>query len=202
MAKKSRARRNALFSAIITFLSFLYKLGLGIYTKTLILIVASISTLLVFICKATFVKVFNGTKEQKKKAYLIMAIAAMSFSVLFILFVVLKVSGIDISKENKYEGWFGLIFIAFTILMFVLSVINLKGALKKTDILLIGLKEMIFISALTDAVIIETFINRIILSFYDLQIIYTLDNYFPLAIGVVMIVISAKMFVRYKNYEE
>lgn len=202
MAKKSRARKIALFSAIITLISFLYKLGLGIYTKTLVLIVASLSTLMVFICKATFFKVFNGTREQKRKAYLIMAIAAMAFSALFVLFVVLKVSGIDISKENKYEGWFGLLFIGFTILMFVLSIINLRGAYKKTDILLIGLKEMIFISALTDAVIIETFINRIILSFYDLQIIYVLDNYFPLALGVIMIVISVKMLVRYKNYEE
>ena len=130
-----------------------------------------------------------------------MAVSAMVYSLIFILFVVLKINGIDITKENKYEGWFALIFIAFILLMFILSIYKLVGALEKNDIIIIGLKEMTFISALTDVVIIQAFISRIILAYYDLEIINVIDNYLPLAIGVVMVIVSIKMISRFAKYE-
>ena len=201
MATAKKMKRNTLFSAIITGVSFLYKLALGIYTQSLVLLIASVSTLMLFICKVVFVKDVMSTREKKKRSYFIMSLAALIYSAIFILFVVLKVNGIDVSKKNNYEGWLGLLFIGFVLLMFILSIINLKGAYEKSDILLIGLKEMTFISALTDMVIIQTFIVRIILSFKDIEILYTLDAYFPLAVGVFITIMSIRMMVKATKYE-
>ena len=75
------------------------------------------------------------------------------------------------------------------------------GALEKNDIIVIGLKEMTFISALTDVVIIQAFISRIILAYKDLDIIYTIDSYLPLAIGVIMVIVSITMIKRFLKYE-
>jgi hypothetical protein len=156
---------------------------------------------MVFICKVSFVKNASATRAEKKRGYLVMAVSAMVYSLIFILFVVLKINGIDITKENKYEGWFALIFIAFILLMFILSIYKLVGALEKSDIIVIGLKEMTFISALTDVVIIQAFVSRIILSYYDLEIVNLIDAYLPLAIGVIMTIVSIKMMVRFAKYE-
>ena len=201
MGRKVKGKHIVLISAIITFISFAYKMGLGIYTQSLVLMIASISTLMVFICKVAFVKTAGADRSKKKKGYLVMAVSALVYSLIFILFVVLKISGIDISKENTYEGWFALIFIAFILLMFILSIINLVGALEKNDIIVIGLKEMTFISALTDVVIIQAFISRIILAYKDIDIIYTIDSYLPLAIGVIMVIVSVTMIKRFLKYE-
>ena len=92
-------------------------------------------------------------------------IAAFSFSLLFILFSVLKVGGIDITHENNFQGWIGLLFILFINLLFVLSIINLHGALNKDDLVVIGIKEVTFISALTDAVMINGFLYRVFLKY-------------------------------------
>lgn len=194
-------RRSTLFSAIISLLSFIYKAGLGIYTMSLVMIIASISTLCVFICKIIFVKNVTASRESKKKAYIAMAITAFVYSVIFVLFAVLKVNNIDISRSNNYQGWIELLFIGFLLVMFILSLVNLKGALEKTDIMVIGLKEMTFLSALTDLVIIEQFVSRIIQKYYELPIMNTIDAYVPLGVGVVLLIIPVIMFIKSIRYK-
>ena len=201
MASKVKMRRSTLFSAIISLLSFIYKAGLGIYTMSLVMIIASISTLCVFICKIIFVKNVTASRESKKKAYIAMAITAFIYSVIFVLFAVLKVNNIDISRTNNYQGWIELLFIGFLLVMFILSLINLKGALEKTDIMVIGLKEMTFLSALTDLVIIEQFVSRIIQKYYELPIMNTVDAYVPLGVGVVLLIIPVIMFIKSIRYK-
>lgn len=200
-AKTSKVRRNTLFSAIISFFSFAYKFALGIYGRSLVLIIASISTLLLFIAKVVFVKNALATRAEKKRAYFIMAVTAIIYSAIFILFVVLKVAGIDITKKNNFEGWLGILFILFVMVMFALSVINLKGAYEKADLVYIGLKEMTFISALTDLVIIEAFLVQVIQYYVDIPGLSILDKYFPLAIGVFMVVMSVRMIIRFKEHD-
>ena len=63
MIKVKTKRNLTLISAIITLISFLYKLGLAYLTMSLVLLIAAISTLMVFICKMLFVK--NVTKKEK-----------------------------------------------------------------------------------------------------------------------------------------
>ena len=201
MGSKVKMRRTTLFSAIISLLSFLYKAGLGIYTMSLVAIVASLSTLCVFICKIIFVKNVTASRESKKKAYTMMAITAFIYSLIFVLFAVLKVNNIDISKTNNYQGWIELLFIGFLLLMFILSLINLKGALEKTDIMVIGLKEMTFLSALTDLVIIEQFVSRIILKYYEVPVMATIDAFFPLGVSIALLIIPVVMFIRSLRYK-
>ena len=165
------------------------------------MIIASISTLCVFICKIIFVKNVTANRESKKKAYIAMAITAFVYSVIFVLFAVLKVNNIDISRTNNYQGWIELLFIGFLLVMFILSLINLKGALEKTDIMVIGLKEMTFLSALTDLVIIEQFVSRIIQKYYELPIMNIVDAYVPLGIGVVLLIIPVIMFIKSIRYK-
>ena len=194
-------KKIAIISAVITLVSFGYKFTLGVLATSLVMLIAAFPTLFVFICKAAFAKNMNQTREQKKKAYFIMTIAAISFSTLFILFSVLKVGGIDITNKNRFEGWIGIVFIFFIILMFVLSIINLKGALEKTDILSIGIKEMSFIAALADAVMIQEFLYRVLLKYLNLPFMGTINRYFPLAVGVLMVIVSLTMIKRVLFYK-
>ena len=215
MAKKAKKsgskkvfspKRMALFSMVVTLISFLYKLGLGIYSYSIILMVASISTFLVFVCKFVFYKRMTADRAAKKRAYFIMMVSALAFGVVFLLFAVLKVGGIDIHKENTYKGWLSYVFIAFIIIMFALSVIKLKGALQKDDLMVIGLKEMIFVSALTDAVIIEEFVYKTLILPLHFDVPYFpvlkyANAYFPLITAVIMLLVPLYMFKRYRSYQ-
>ena len=194
-------KRIALFSMIVTLVAFLYKFGLGIASLSIILMVASVSTFLVLLCKFVFFKHLSSSKEEKKKAYFIMMIASLAFGVVFLLFAVLKVGNIDIHKENNFSGILSYIFIGFVILMFVLSIINLKGALAKDDLVLLGLKEMIFISALADAVIIEEFLYKTLPHIRKLPLMPLINSYFPLIVAIAMLVVPVLMFRRYRSYE-
>ena len=194
-------KRIALFSMIVTLVAFLYKFGLGIASLSIILMVASVSTFLVLLCKFVFFKHLSSSREEKKKAYFIMMIASLAFGVVFLLFAVLKVGNIDIHKENNFSGVLSYIFVGFVILMFVLSIINLKGALEKDDLVLLGLKEMIFISALADAVIIEEFLYKTLPSVRKLPLMPVINSYFPLIVAVVMLVVPFLMFKRYRAYD-
>ena len=189
-------------TAIISLLSFIYKVGLGIYSMSLVLIVASISTLMVFICKMAFVKNVTKSRKEKKKAYLAMISATFIYALVFLCFIVLKINGIDISSQKEYEGWLGILLISFMFIMFILSIINLRGALEKTDIMVIGLKEITFISALADLVIIESFTYGILLSNeVNNEILTNVNSYFPLGVAALMLVTTLFMFIRYIRYK-
>ena len=201
IGEKKKLKRMTFLTALITLVSFLYKFGLGFLTRSLVLLIASISTLMVFICKIVFVRNVLQTREKKKKAYLTMAISILIYSFIFIAFVVLKVNGIDISNDKTYSGIIGSLLILFMLIMFVLSIKNLKGALEKTDIMVIGLKEMVFVSALADLVIIEEYISRIILEYKTIDILLFINNYFSLAIGILMVVVGIIMIIRFARYK-
>ena len=207
MGKKSKIKKvvnpktMTIISAIVTFISFAYKCGLGIMTTSMVLIIASLSTLMVFICKLAFIKNMTATREAKKKAYLVMTIACLSYVVMFICFVVLKVFGIDTSNKKTYEGWVGSLLLLIMIIMFVLSIIKLRGALNKNDLVFTGLKEMIFISALTDAVIINEYVTRIILRYIPVPFMDKITAYVPLGISGAMLLVVFRMFIRFAKYE-
>ena len=201
MGEKKKLKRMTFLTSLITLVSFLYKAGLGFLTRSLVLLIASISTLMVFICKVVFVKNVLQTREKKKKAYLKMAIAILVYAFIFIAFVVLKVNGIDISNDKTYSGIIGSLLILFMLIMFILSIRNLKGALEKSDIMVIGLKEMVFVSALADLVIIEEYISRIILEYKTIDILLFINNYFSLAIGILMVVVGIIMIIRFARYK-
>ena len=189
------------FSAIITLISFLYKATLGVLTMSMVLMVASISTLLVFICKVIFIKNVTKDREHKKKAYLFMTLTVFFFSLLFLLFAVLKVNGIDTSNQKTYSGFFGTLFILFIVLMLILSTLKLKGALEKNDIMVIGLKEMVFVSALTDIVIIEEFAYRIGANYKDMTPLEPYHMYVPLAVCILMFIVPIVMIIRFARYK-
>ena len=199
---KLSAKKITLISAIITLISFLYKLGLAYLTMSLVLLIASISTLIVFICKIIFVKSVTKTRDKKKKAYFLMMLSVLIYSSIFILFVVFKINGIDISNNKEYEGILGILFISFLILMVILSIIGLNKALNKTDIVVIGLKEMTFVSVMADLVIIEEFFSRLIPNYLDIIVLKYLHLYFPLLIGIIMIIVSISMLIRFIKYKK
>ena len=199
---KLGAKKITLISAIITLISFLYKLGLAYLTMSLVLLIASISTLMVFICKIIFVKSVTKTRDKKKKAYFLMMLSVLIYSSIFILFVVFKINGIDISNNKEYEGILGILFISFLILMVILSIIGLNKALNKTDIVVIGLKEMTFVSVMADLVIIEEFFSRLIPNYLDIIVLKYLHLYFPLLIGIIMIIVSISMLIRLIKYKK
>lgn len=205
-------KQLAIAMAIIALVSFGYKFTVGMLAMSLVMIIAAVPTFFVFLCKFLYAKHMDTTREQKKKAYLFMLIFTAAFALLFILFSTLKVGGIDISIKNKFDGWIGIVFIIFIIVMFVLSIINLKGALNKTDLVVIGIKEISFVSALTDAVMINEFLHRVIVryildTFDEIDILHFIDvyrflnNLFPLAVGVIMAVVPFIMLKRFIKYE-
>ena len=200
--EKQKLKRMTALTAIISLVSFIYKCGLGIYSMSLVLIIASLSTLMVFICKVAFVKTVNKSRAAKKKSYLAMTIATLIYCLLFICFIVLKIFDIDISSQKTYEGWLGILLISFMVIMFVLSIIKLRGALEKTDLMVIGLKEITFISALTDLVIIESFAYGIYLTYYETNEVLTrVNDFFPLGVGIMMLLGVLIMIIRYSRYK-
>lgn len=201
IGEKKKLKRMTFLTSFITLISFLYKAGLGFWTTSLVLIIASISTLMVFICKIVFVKNVLATRDKKKKAYLIMSTSILVYALIFLAFVVLKVNGIDISNDKTYEGWLGSLLILFMLIMFILSCKNLRGALEKTDIMVIGLKEMTFVSALADLVIIEEFISRIILEYKQIEVLTFINSYFSLAVGILMLIVGFIMLIRFFRYK-
>ena len=67
--KKLSMKQSAIVSAAISLVAFLYKMGLGIISLSIILMIASLSTLIVFVCKVIFIKNLTSTRENKKKGY-------------------------------------------------------------------------------------------------------------------------------------
>lgn len=201
--KKMTPKRIAIIMALVSLASFLYKFVLGVLTPSALLIIASFPTAFVFICKTMYAKHMDATRQSKKKGYFIMTIGTASFAVLFFLFSSLKIGGIDITIKNRFTGWIGLIFIFFIILMFALSIINLRGALNKTDLIVIGIKEITFESALADGVMIEEFLYRVILHYLEdkLPILEYIDRSFGMLIGIFMLVIPIIMFNRWRHYD-
>lgn len=204
MASKKKMQRTTFIFSFITLASFIYKATLGFLNMSQVLLIASVSTLMVFICKMLFVRNVLGTREDKKKAYLFMSLSVFVYSLIFIAFVVLKVNGIDMSNQKTYEGWLGGLLIGFMLLMFILSVLGLKGSLEKSDIMVIGLKEMTFVSALADLVIIEEFTSRIIRQYatFDLTVLGYIDSYIALGVGSLMLLVSIIMLVRFFRYKK
>lgn len=201
MANNSGMKKMVTFTAIISLLSFAYKLGMGIWTASTILIVASVSTFLVFIAKLAFIKAANKSRIEKKKAYLVIAVVTFIYSLIFISFSVLKLFGIDTSNQKTYTGLYGAIFIGIIFVMFILSLYKLEGALENNDLIVIGLKEITFVSALTDLVIIEDFASRIILQYFDFPMMDKINSYFILGISLLMLIIPFVMLARCFRYQ-
>lgn len=201
MAVKASTRKIVMLTAIISLVSFLYKLSLGIVNASAILILASVSTLLVFIAKVTFLKNATKSRAQKKKGYLVMAVVTLIYSLLFIFFSSLKAAGIELENERTYEGPLGAILIAIIFVMFILSLIKLRKALNKTDLAVIGLKEITFVSALADLVIIEDFVSRIILQYKEVEFMDKINGFFVLGVSITMLVIPLVMLVRFIRYK-
>ena len=196
-------KQIAIAMAIIALVSFLYKFTIGIMSLSMVLIIAAVPTFFVFICKFLYARHMDTTREKKKRSYFFMMIATVCFVVLFLMFSLLKVGGIDITHENTFTGWIGIVFILFIIVMFVLSIINLRGALQKDDLVVIGIKEISFVAALADAVMINGFLYRVLIKYIEQFIpFYSFFNqYFPLAVSVLMCIIPLLMlrrFIRYK----
>ena len=141
----------------------------------------------------------DSDEERKRKAYFVMMILALSFGVLFLLFAVLKVGGIDTMSKNNFSGWLAYIFVAFIMLMFALSIFNLNGALKKEDLMVIGVKEMIFVSALADSVIIQEFLYKTIPLYREMPFMTFINRYFPTLIAIAMLMVPILMYRRYRN---
>lgn len=197
---KNNMKRITKLSALISFLSFLYKGMLSYLTASIVLLIAAVSTFLIFVIKLLFVKNINKSRANKKKAYFFMSLALLIYSSIFIAFVVLKINGIDASNNKEYSGTTGYILIGIMILMFFLSLLNLKKAYERTDLMVVGLKEMTFASALADLVIIEEFVYRLDFVKKDYLLLNTFHNYFPLIVGVSMTIISFLMLFRCMRY--
>lgn len=201
MGKVLTPKRIAIFGAIVSLISFSYKLTIAILATSLVLIIASIPALLIFICKVFFVKNMHQSRASKRKGYLAMAILTSLFVITFLLFSVFKIGGIDITNQNRFEGWVAIVFIAFILVMFVLSLINLKGALDRSDLIVKGIREITFVSALADAVMIEEFVVRILKAYTSLPNLDLVSAYSPLAIGILMSLVPIFMFIRFARYK-
>ena len=196
-------KQIAIAMAIIALVSFLYKFTIGIMSLSMVLIVAAVPTLFVFICKFLYARHMDQTREKKKRSYFFMMIATVCFVVLFLMFSLLKVGGIDITHYNTFTGWIGIVFIFFVIAMFVLSIINLRGALQKDDLVVIGIKEISFVAALADAVMINGFLNRVFLRYIKDYILFyeQINKYFPLGVSILMCIVPIIMLKRFITYK-
>ena len=192
-------KRVAIVMAIVSLVSFTYKFTLGLLATSLVMIVAALPTLFVFVCKALYAKDMYKDQTYKLKTYFVMILVTIAFSILFIMFSIFKVGGIDITNKNRFTGWVGLIFIFFIIALFILSIINLKGAIDKKDLVYMGIKQISFVSALADAAMIQEFVYRVVLKYIPFPIPFMdiTNKYFPLIVGAMMILVPLLMIKRF-----
>ena len=66
--------------------------------------------------------------------------------------------------------------------------------------MVIGLKEMTFISALADLVIIEEFVSIFVLKYVEVENMTVINGWFSLGVGALMLIISVIMFIRFVRY--
>lgn len=85
--------------------------------------------------------------------------------------------------------------------MFILSLYKLEGALENNDLIVIGLKEITFVSALTDLVIIEDFASRIILQYFDFPLMDKINSYFVVGISLLLLIIPFIMLASCFRYQ-
>ena len=91
--------------------------------------------------------------------------------------------------------------------MFILSIINLKGALKKGDLVVIGIKEISFVAALADGVMIYGFLYRVLLKYleeylYRILFISYINRFLPLGIAIIMTIVPFLMLRRYLRFRK
>ena len=201
MSAKKKGKKIAIISALITLISFLYKVSLAYLLMSIIFFIGAISTLMVFICKVLFIRNVDKRRENKKRAYFMMMLAVFIYSLIFVAFSVFKINGIDISKEIEFDGLLGILFMSLLLVLFILSLIGLKGALEKTDLMVIGLKEITFVSALADLVMIEKFVSLLIIKYKDIENIDIFNNYFAIGTGCIMFLIFIFMLIRFMKYK-
>ena len=199
---KNRLKRLTIISAFISFLAFAYKISLSVMTMSLVLMIASMSTLLVFICKMIFIRNIYGKRVDKKKAYFWMSVSALLYVLIFILFITLKVAGIDISNKTEYPLPLAISLVSILVVMFILSLFGLKSSLERTDIIVIGLKEMTFIGALADIVFIYELILQLVkkLENQELLKIFT-GSILSYTCSAAMIIVVLMMFRRFFKYD-
>lgn len=67
--------------------------------------------------------------------------------------------------------------------------------------MVVGLKEITFLSALTDLIIIEEYVSRIILKYYEVPNMTQINSYFVLGVGGALLLVPLIMLIRFFRYK-
>ena len=192
---RKKAKFITLISAMATFFSFLYKLLLGYVYRSIIYVATAFSAFTIFLCKMIFVRKATKSREEKRRGYLKMAAILFIYAILFILVVVLRIKGIGL-EEKSYEGWISTILALFIVLMFVLSIRGYRIAADRTDIMVLGLKEVGLATCFADLVVLEGLLDDYFVDYFKEEKVNLVHDWFSLAMGGLMVFVSLCMFIR------
>ncbi len=196
---KKMTKRITFISAIVTFLSFLYKLLLGYVSKSIIIVATALSSLCVFFCKIIFVKRLTKSRKEKRHGYLLMGFILFLYGLLFLFVVLAKLSGLYDIEEKVYEGWQSLLLSLVIVVMFILSIRGYRSAADRTDIMVLGLKEVGLATALSDLIVLEGLLDDYFVGHVDEEILSKVHEWLSLGVSSVIILISLIMMVRFVN---
>lgn len=196
---RKMSKRITFLSAIVTFLSFLYKGLLGYISKSIIIVATALSSLCVFFCKIIYVKRLNKSRKEKRHAYLLMGFILFIYGLLFLFVVLAKLSGLYDVEEKVYEGWQSTLLALVIVVMLILSIRGYRTAADRTDIMVLGLKEVGLATALSDLIVLEGLLDDYFVGHFDEDLLSKIHEWLSLGVSSIIILISIIMMLRFVN---
>jgi divalent metal cation (Fe/Co/Zn/Cd) transporter len=194
---KKMSKRITFISAIITFISFLYKGFLGYLSKSIIIAATALSSLSVFFCKIIYVKKLTKSRREKRHAYLLMGLILLVYGALFLFVVISKLKGLYDIEEKVYKEWQSILLSLVIVLMMVLSIRGYKVAQDRTDIMVLGLKEVGLATALSDLIVLEGLLDDFAIGHIKEDYLNKFHYYLSLGVSGLIIIISFVMIIRF-----
>ena len=99
-------------------------------------------------------------------------------------------------EEKSYEGWISTILALFIVLMFILSIRGYRIAADRTDIMVLGLKEVGLATCFADLVVLEGLLDDYFVDYFKEEKVKLVHDWFSLAMGGLMVFVSLCMFIR------
>ncbi len=194
---KKMSKRITFISAIITFVSFLYKGFLGFLSKSIIIAATSLSSLSVFFCKNIYVKKLTKSRKEKRHAYLLMGLILFIYGILFSFVIISKLKGLYVMEERVYKEWQAIILSLIIVLMIMLSLRGYMIASDRNDIMVLGLKEVGLATALSDLIVLEGLLDDFVIGYIKECYLNKFHYFLSLIVSVLIIIISFVMIIRF-----
>ncbi len=190
--KLFKKKLKANFSAIITFISAIYKLVTGFFLG-LVFMASGAYTFVIFLCKLLYAKNIESDKQKQIYTYFKMSLLLIIVSVFFLISNIVTIN--DIPKD--YGLSINILLASIILVLFILSLFGMKKKRSNENILTRGIKLTAFTSSLINLVLFEKLFIYYFDYYHLINDIYHFNLYFVIIISSIIVLISVLMFINF-----